>query len=114
MTHPSGLRSIAKTDRGNVKVGRRHDDIIQTRYRIARGGECGAGARLNVVAIHHHMTDVKPVVIFLAFPAPAGRLVKWDDVPALSEDFARADDAIRRHVTVLVEELVNQVKSERK
>ena len=45
LTHPSGLRSIAKTDRGNVKVGRRHDDIIQTRYRIARGGECGAGAR---------------------------------------------------------------------
>ena len=48
------------------------------------------------------------------FPAPAGRLVKWDDVPALSEDFARADDAIRRHVTALVEELVNQVKSEPK
>ena len=48
------------------------------------------------------------------FPDPAGRLVKWDDVPALSEDFARGDDAIRRHVTALVEELVNQVKSERK
>ena len=48
------------------------------------------------------------------FPDPAGRLVKWDDVPPLSEDFARADDAIRRHVTALVEELVNHVKSERK
>ena len=47
-------------------------------------------------------------------PAPARSLVKWDDVPPLSEDFARADDAIRRHVTALVEELLNQVKAERK
>lgn len=47
-------------------------------------------------------------------PTPAGRLVKWDDVPAPSEDFSGADDAIRRHVTALVEELVNQVNAKRK
>lgn len=48
------------------------------------------------------------------FPAPARTLKKWDDVPPLSEDFALGDDAIRRHVTALVEELVNQVKAHRK
>jgi protein-tyrosine-phosphatase len=45
---------------------------------------------------------------------PAGTVVKWDDVPAPSEDFAGADDAIRRHVTALVDDLVNQVKAQRK
>ena len=44
-------------------------------------------------------------------PAPAGRLVKWDDVPAPSEDFTGADDAIRRHVIELVDELVRQVNA---
>ena len=44
-------------------------------------------------------------------PTPAGRLVKWDDVPAPSEDFAGADDAIRRHVIELVDELVRQVEA---
>jgi hypothetical protein len=33
---------------------------------------------LNVVAIHHHMTDVKPVVIFLHYygTGPAGKLAE--------------------------------------
>jgi arsenate reductase len=44
-------------------------------------------------------------------PTPAGRLVKWDDVPAPSEDFTGADDAIRRHVIELVDELVRQVNA---
>jgi protein-tyrosine-phosphatase len=47
-------------------------------------------------------------------PTPAGRLIKWDDVPGPGEDFARADDAIRRHVTALVDDLINQVKAQRK
>jgi arsenate reductase len=47
-------------------------------------------------------------------PTPAGTLVNWDDVPGPSEDFARADDAIRRHVTALVDDLVNQVRLQRK
>ena len=47
-------------------------------------------------------------------PTPAGRLVKWDDVPGPGEDFAGADDAIRRHVTALVDDLVKQVKAQRK
>jgi protein-tyrosine-phosphatase len=47
-------------------------------------------------------------------PKPAGTLVKWDDVPAPSEDFAGADDAIRRHVAALVDQLADQVKAQRK
>lgn len=39
-------------------------------------------------------------------PAPRGRLLRWDDVPPLSEDFARADEAIRKRVIQLIEELV--------
>ena len=37
---------------------------------------------------------------------PRGRLVRWDEVPPPSEDFARADEAIRKRVTELIEELV--------
>ena len=37
---------------------------------------------------------------------PRGKLVRWDEVPPLSEDFARADEAIRKRVTELIEELV--------
>jgi arsenate reductase (thioredoxin) len=40
---------------------------------------------------------------------PRGKLVRWDEVPPLSEDFARADDAIRRRVTELIEELLQSV-----
>ena len=47
-------------------------------------------------------------------PTPAGTLVKWDDVPGPSEDFAAADDAIRRRVTALVDDLVKQVRAQRK
>jgi arsenate reductase (thioredoxin) len=39
-------------------------------------------------------------------PEPRGKLVRWDEVPPLSEDFARADEAIRKRVTELIEELV--------
>lgn len=39
-------------------------------------------------------------------PQPRGKLLRWDDVPALSEDFTRADEAIRKRVTDLIEELV--------
>ncbi len=38
-------------------------------------------------------------------PDPGGTLVRWDDVPPLSEDFALADEAIRKRVLDLVEEL---------
>jgi arsenate reductase len=41
-------------------------------------------------------------------PAPRGTLLKWDEVPAPSEDFARADEAIRARVIALVEELSKQ------
>jgi protein-tyrosine-phosphatase len=46
-------------------------------------------------------------------PAPSGTLLKWDDVPGPSEDFAGADEAIRRHVTALVDDLAKQVKGQR-
>ena len=43
--------------------------------------------------------------------APAGRLLKWDDVPGPSENLAGADEAIRRHVVELVDELVREVNT---
>ena len=39
---------------------------------------------------------------------PNGMLVTWNEVPALSEDFARADESIRKRVSQLVEELARQ------
>ncbi len=44
-----------------------------------------------------------------ALPQPRGRLVRWDDVPALSDGFAAADEAIRRRVNDLVEELIRSM-----
>jgi len=41
-------------------------------------------------------------------PAPTGTVLKWDDVPAPSEDFARADERIRERVIQLVDELVRK------
>jgi arsenate reductase (thioredoxin) len=41
-----------------------------------------------------------------ALPTPRRKLQRWDEVPALSEDFSRADEAIRKRVTELVEELL--------
>ena len=41
---------------------------------------------------------------------PTGALRKWDDVPAPSQDFAGADEAIRRHVVELLEELTQRAK----
>jgi protein-tyrosine-phosphatase len=39
-------------------------------------------------------------------PAPRGALLKWDDVPAPSQNFARADEEIRNRVAVFVDELI--------
>lgn len=41
-------------------------------------------------------------------PAPRGTLLDWDDVPAPSEDFARAEAKIRERVMQLVDELVRK------
>jgi arsenate reductase (thioredoxin) len=41
-------------------------------------------------------------------PAPRGTLVRWDDVPSTSENFAGADEDIRKRVTDLVEELIRR------
>ena len=46
-------------------------------------------------------------------PEPRGKLIRWDDVPPLSEDFARADDAIRKRVTDLLEELLQAARSKK-
>ena len=43
-------------------------------------------------------------------PATPRRLEKWDEVPAPSEGFTAADEAIRRRVIALVEELVARQK----
>lgn len=43
-------------------------------------------------------------------PAPRGTLVRWDDVPAPSEAFARADEEIRERVIQLLDELIRQQK----
>jgi arsenate reductase (thioredoxin) len=39
-------------------------------------------------------------------PQPRGTVVKWDDVPALSDGFSTADARIRERVNHLIEELV--------
>lgn len=41
-------------------------------------------------------------------PPPRGTLLRWDDVPAPSEDFAKADQRIRERVMELVDELVKK------
>jgi protein-tyrosine-phosphatase len=46
-------------------------------------------------------------------PQPRGRLVRWDEVPPLSDSFAAADDAIRKRVADLVEELVQSIPKTR-
>jgi arsenate reductase (thioredoxin) len=38
--------------------------------------------------------------------SPRGRLLRWDDVPGPSEDFARTDEAIQKRVVELVEEFI--------
>ena len=38
-------------------------------------------------------------------PAPKGKLLMWDEVPSPSQDFAGADEAIRKRVVALIEEL---------
>ena len=44
-----------------------------------------------------------------ALPQPHGRLVRWDEVPALSDGFTAADEAIRKRVNDLVEELIRSM-----
>lgn len=44
-----------------------------------------------------------------ALPQPRGKLVRWDEVPALSDDFTAADEAIRQRATDLVEELLRSM-----
>jgi arsenate reductase (thioredoxin) len=46
-------------------------------------------------------------------PQPRGKLVRWDEVPSPSEDFARADEAIRKRVTELIEELVRSTPAKK-
>ena len=48
-----------------------------------------------------------------AMPQPRGRLVRWDDVPALSDGFTAADEAIRTRVNDLVEELIRSMPKTR-
>jgi arsenate reductase (thioredoxin) len=43
-------------------------------------------------------------------PAPSGELRRWDEVPALSDDFAKADAAILARVTALVDELARSTR----
>jgi protein-tyrosine-phosphatase len=44
-----------------------------------------------------------------ALPQPRGRLVRWDDVPAPSDGFTAADEAIRARVIALVDELIRSM-----
>lgn len=49
-----------------------------------------------------------------ALPAPRGQLQRWDEVPALSDNFSAADEAIRKRVASLVEELLAAPPSRKK
>ena len=42
-----------------------------------------------------------------------GKLVRWDEVPPPSEGFERADEAIRKRVTELIEELVRSAPTKK-
>jgi protein-tyrosine-phosphatase len=44
-------------------------------------------------------------------PPPRGALVRWDDIPALTDDFSRADGAIRKRVIDLIDELMARIKT---
>lgn len=44
-----------------------------------------------------------------ALPQPRGKLVRWDEVPAPSDGFSAADEAIRTRVNELVEELLRSL-----
>ena len=44
-----------------------------------------------------------------ALPPPRGRLLQWDEVPAPSDGLAAADEAIRKRVSDLIEELVRSM-----
>ena len=44
-------------------------------------------------------------------PVPPGKLKEWNDVPAPSEDFTAADEAIKKRVAELVEELIQAAKT---
>jgi protein-tyrosine-phosphatase len=44
-------------------------------------------------------------------PPAKGTLIRWDDVPAPSEDFKAADEKIRERVVQLVDELVRKQSS---
>lgn len=46
-------------------------------------------------------------------PQPRGTMLKWDDVPGPGENFAAADQAIRKHVEALVDELVRATQAAR-
>ncbi|MGH8639104.1 MAG: low molecular weight phosphatase family protein [Burkholderiales bacterium] len=41
-------------------------------------------------------------------PSPRGALLKWDDVPSTTDEFARADEKIRERVVALIDELVRK------
>jgi arsenate reductase (thioredoxin) len=58
-----------------------------------------------------HEIETADVVISIGcdltgLPVRANNLQKWDEVPGPGEDFKKADEAIRRRVTALVEELL--------
>jgi arsenate reductase len=58
-----------------------------------------------------HEIETADVVISMGcdltgLPVRADNLQKWDEVPGPSEDFKKADEAIRRRVTALVDELL--------
>jgi len=48
------------------------------------------------------------------FPTPKGRLLRWDEVPGPGENLAAADEAIRKRVTQLIEELVSAAATRKK
>lgn len=49
-----------------------------------------------------------------SLPQPRGRLIRWDDVPAPSQDFAAADEAIRKRVNALLDELARSSRTFKK
>ena len=52
-------------------------------------------------------------VIDVSYATGSGKesMACWDDVPLVSDDYARARDAIRAHVAAMIEQMVALAKS---
>jgi arsenate reductase (thioredoxin) len=94
-TDAAGTEPDAEIPRGVVR-GLRGDGMDVSALRPRRVARVDLERAARVVAFGCDPTDL----------APAGAAVeRWDDIPAVSEDYGRARDAIAARVRALVDQL---------